>query len=259
MFSQQKMASSNAALEERRLQRISSIAYATLLIFAKFIPTIKYLAELISFSSSEPQCFITIIVGEGEEAQTFTLHKDVISRHTQFFDTATKGKFKEGEMQKVYLEDVEPSVFGLFLIWLYSGGTIPQRQIGENKGDILNQTPIQLTKLWVLANRFRMPKLQNAVIDEIFCAIEVVFRDIESLQFTRVTHIVLMWSFIEYAYETNISMLRELAVDRLAFGCSESVFMDMVEFLPNHIVVDVAKALRTGIRMCAEDFYFAED
>jgi hypothetical protein len=238
---------------------VFSIAYATLLIFAESIPTVKYLAELISYSSSEPQTFITIIVGEGEEAQTFTLHRDVISSQTQFFNTANKGKVKEGETQKVYLEDVEPSVFGLFFIWLYSGGTIPQRQIGEKKGDILNQKPTQLAKLWVLANIFRMPKLQNAVIGEIFCAIEVMLRDIESLQFTGETHVQLMWPFIEYAYETHTPMLRNLALDRLAFGCSESVFMDMVEFLPNHIVVDVAKALRTGIRMCAEDFYFAED
>jgi hypothetical protein len=131
--------------------------------------------------------------------------------------------------------------------------------VGEKKEDTLNQTPTQLAKLWVLANRLRMPKLQNAVIDEIFSAIEVVFRDIESLQLTGETHIQLLWPFIEYAYETDIAMLRVLAVDRLAFGCSESVFMEMVEFLPNHIVVDVAKALRTGFKMCAEDFYFAED
>ena len=104
-----------------------------------------------------------------------------------------------------------------------------------------------------------MPKLQNAVIDEIFCAIEVMFRDLESLQLTGGTHIQLMWPFIEYVYETQIAMLRDLAVDRLAFGCSESVFMDMVEFLPSEIVVDVAKSLRAGVRMCAEDFYFAED
>jgi len=225
----------------------------------KCFPTIKCLADLTSSHSSEPQCFITIIVGEGEEAQTFTLHRDVLSSQTQFFNTANEGKFKEGETQEVYLEDVEPSVFGLFLIWLYSGGTIPQRQIGEKKGDILNQTPTQLTKLWVLASQFRMPKLQNAVIDEIFCAIEVMFRDIESLQFTGETHTQLMWPFTEYAYETHTPMLRNLAVDRLAFGCSESVFMDMVEFLPTEVVVDVAKALRAGIRMCAEDFYFAED
>lgn len=76
-----------------------------LLTFAEFIPTIKYLTELISSSSSEPQCFITIIVGEGEKAQSFTLHRDVISRQTQFFNTANEGKLKE---EKVYLKDVNP-------------------------------------------------------------------------------------------------------------------------------------------------------
>jgi hypothetical protein len=159
----------------------------------------------------------------------------------------------------VYLEDVEPQVFGLLFFWMYSGGSILQRQAGEKKEVTLNQTPTQLTKLWVLASRLRMPKLQNAVLDEVFCAIEVMFRDIESLQFTGETHVQLMWPFIEYAYETHTPMLRNLALDRLAFGCSESVFRDMVEFLPSEIVVNVAIALRTGIRMCAEDFYYAED
>jgi hypothetical protein len=212
-----------------------------------------------SSSSSEPQCFITFIVGEGEEAKTFSLHRNVICSHTQFFNTANKGKLKAGETDRVYLEDVEPHVFGLLFFWMYSGGSFLQRQVGERQEDTLNQTPTQLAKLWVLANNLRMPKLQNAVIDEIYCAIEVMFRDIESLQLTDETHAQLMIPFIEYAYETGIAMLRDLAVDRLAFGCSESVFMDMVEILPNHIVVEIAKALRAGIRMCAEDFYFAED
>lgn len=232
---------SNAASEETRLSRVFSIASGT--------P--PYL--------SESKCFITFVVGEGEEAKTFTLHRDVICSHTQFFDTANKEKLKEGETDRVYMEDIEPHVFGLLFFWIYSGGSFLQRKVGERQENTLNQTPTKLAKLWVLANRLRMPQLQNAVIDEIFSAIEVMFRDIESLQLTGETHAQLMTPFIEYAYETEIAMIQDLAVDRLAFGCSESVFMDVVEFLPNHIVVDVAKALRAGIRMCAEDFYFAQD
>lgn len=87
------------------------------------------------------------------------------------------------------MEDVEPHVFGLLFFWIYSGGSFLQRKVGEKKEDTLNQTPTQLAKLWVLANRLRIPKLQNAVIDEIFCAIEVMFRDIESLQLTGETHV----------------------------------------------------------------------
>ncbi|KAE9376554.1 hypothetical protein N431DRAFT_288501, partial [Stipitochalara longipes BDJ] len=117
-------------------------------------------------SCSEPQCFVTILVGDDSELRPFTLHKDILCKDSPFFDRAFNGNFKEGETQTMILEDIEPSIFGLFLCWLYSGD-IAQRKVGEKEEETLNQTPVQLAKLWILAERFMMPKLQNSVINEI--------------------------------------------------------------------------------------------
>jgi hypothetical protein len=37
------------------------------------------------------------------------------------------------------------------------------------------------------------------------------------------------------------------------------MFMDMADELPREAVVEVAKVLKVQQKMCAQDFYFAED
>jgi hypothetical protein len=181
-----------------------------------------------------------------------------LCKSSPFFDKAFNGDFWEAETQTMILEDIEPSIFGLFICWLYSG-YVALRKAGLKGEETLTQTPVQLAKLWVIAERFMLPKLQNRVIDEIFRAIEVMSRDIESFQLTGETPAALMEPFIQFAYTSDAAMLQSVAVDRFAFACSQSMFLEMIDRLPVEAVVDVSKALRTTHEMCAEDFYYAED
>jgi hypothetical protein len=202
--------------------------------------------------------FVTFVVGADAEPKPFTLHKETVCNQSPYCDNAFNGGSREAETHLMTLEDVDPSVFGLLLSWFY-GSKIAKRKVGERKDVILSQTPVELAKLWVLAKRFQMPRLQNAVVDEIFHATDDMSRDVESLQFTGETPAQLMVPFIHFAYETEIAILQRVAVDRLAFGCSVPVFMEMVGNLPKEAVVDTAKAMRTGNELSPDNFYFAED
>jgi len=59
------------------------------------------------------------------------------------------------------LEDVDASVFGLLVSWLYTGDIATREPRQHDNSFKLYQKPIQLAKLWVLGERFLMPRLQN--------------------------------------------------------------------------------------------------
>jgi hypothetical protein len=83
-----------------------------------------------------------------------------LCKSSPFFDKAFNGDFWEAETQTMILEDIEPSIFGLFICWLYSG-YVALRKVGLEGEETLTQTPVQLAKLWVIAERLVLPKLQN--------------------------------------------------------------------------------------------------
>lgn len=56
------------------------------------------------------------IVASGEK---FVVHKDLICYASPFFDRAFNGAFLEGKTQQMKLPDVETSLFGVFVNWLY--------------------------------------------------------------------------------------------------------------------------------------------
>jgi len=201
---------------------------------------------------------MTIIVGDGPDAMPFSFHQDRLFSCSSSFASAYKEHSNANGATAMMLQDVEVPVFGLLFFWLYSE-SIPQRKVGEKEEHTLSQTPAQLAKLWVLAARFGIPKLQNTVIDAIFTAIEDIFHDVESLQLTRENPGELMKCFVDFAYSTDLPILRNLAVDRLAWACPRDFFYDMVGDLPKEAIVDSAKALKSAHEMCAAEFYFAED
>ena len=53
------------------------------------------------------------------ENETFTVHKEFLCNYSPFFDAPFNGNFLEGTTQHVDPE-VEPSVFAVFLDWIYT-------------------------------------------------------------------------------------------------------------------------------------------
>ncbi|KAN0116981.1 hypothetical protein V8E51_002958 [Hyaloscypha variabilis] len=208
-------------------------------------------------TSSEPTSFVTIIVGDGQDSTPFTLHERRLCFYSPVFAKAFNGTTPEAASRTMKLDDIEVSVFGLLLFWIYSAA-IPRRELQNEDKDTIPQTPTQLSKLWVLAQRFHMPKLQNEIIHEIFSAVDSL-KNLESLQYTGQTPYDVMKDFVQFAYSTNSFVLKSLAVDRIAWGCEKELFMDIVGDLPYEAVVAIAKAQKTGCELSVEEFYCAED
>jgi hypothetical protein len=89
----------------------------------------------------------------------YIFHRNLISHYSLFFAAAFKGNFKEGLSQEMTLE-ADVKVFGVFSNWLYT------QKILDSKGDQLDLGT--LADLWILADRFLVPVLQNRVVDSLY-------------------------------------------------------------------------------------------
>lgn len=53
--------------------------------------------------------------------QTFVIHKDLLVKHSEFFEAATNLKCAEGKKGVVLLEEDDPVTFEIFYNFLYTG------------------------------------------------------------------------------------------------------------------------------------------
>ncbi|KUJ07471.1 uncharacterized protein LY89DRAFT_742703 [Mollisia scopiformis] len=105
-----------------------------------------------------PQTFVKIHIGPGNKKESFMLQKSLICFHSPVFDRAFNGSFLEGQTQEMTMEDVEVEIFHLLVTWMYCG---------EIREVLDRNMAINMAKLWVLAGRFLIPKLQNQAIKHI--------------------------------------------------------------------------------------------
>lgn len=62
---------------------------------------------------------VTIYVGP--ERKRYLIHKDLLTKQSEFFDRALNGNFKEAEENSIYLEEESPAAFDLLVSLLYKG------------------------------------------------------------------------------------------------------------------------------------------
>ena len=83
----------------------------------------------------------TVVVGSGDGAQTFAVHKELICRQSEYFRGAFRGGFVEDRTGIVSLDDEDPATFARFLEWrLYNG-----RLDLHESGSALLQTPLSFS------------------------------------------------------------------------------------------------------------------
>lgn len=101
---------------------------------------------------------MTVVVGS--EKKSYLLHKGLLCFYSDYFRAAFNGSFKEATDGKIELMDVEPKVFDIFQIWLYS------RRLQTSEDSFPSYTT--LGQLWVFGDKHQIPLLQNEVMDGIF-------------------------------------------------------------------------------------------
>ncbi|KAL2027397.1 hypothetical protein VTO58DRAFT_111488 [Aureobasidium pullulans] len=101
---------------------------------------------------------VTVVVGS--KKKSYSLHKGLLCFYSDYFRAAFNGSFKEATDGKIELMDVEPEVFDIFQVWLYS------RRLQAPADSVLYFST--LGQLWVFGDKHQIPLLQNEVMDEIF-------------------------------------------------------------------------------------------
>lgn len=87
--------------------------------------------------------------------------KDLLCAKATWFENALKeGRFKEGLSSVIELPEDDPGAFEFFHYWVYHAVITNTRELGAK--DLRS-----LVDLWVFADKYNLPRLQNKAIDQI--------------------------------------------------------------------------------------------
>ncbi|KAF1964931.1 hypothetical protein BU23DRAFT_561468 [Bimuria novae-zelandiae CBS 107.79] len=113
---------------------------------------------------------VTIKIGPARRGKEYQVHKAAIVHHSEFFRAAFEAQnFKEGVSDKITLNDVDPTTFEALIDWLYRQDLPEIKQRNWTKyGGSKEDTDIYVTRLYVLADRFIMPKLKQLALEIAF-------------------------------------------------------------------------------------------
>ena len=160
---------------------------------------------------------------------TLKIHKSLISHYSAFFEMAFSNmEFTEARTQEITIKDIQISAFGLLHHWLY---------FQNLKEDFAtpNVTSLLLAKVWDLAERFLMPRLQNDAMEKLHARIQR-FGDQKLHKYK---------ALVKHAYASvkpkEDNHLLEILVEKFAFGGKE--WLPPVDDFPTAFWKDVAEVL----------------
>ena len=106
---------------------------------------------------------VTIQVGQAPTIREFKVHKNLISRSSDFYRSAFEGFFIESSQQKLRLPEEHPNVFEAFCDWLYT------KKIHEPILYTSNEIPSDLfwLRMYTMADRHNISTLQKLASDKI--------------------------------------------------------------------------------------------
>jgi hypothetical protein len=112
-----------------------------------------------------------LIVGEGENQTTFSVHQNLLSASSQFFEAACKPEWMKPEDGKIRLPEDSPTAVQVFVYWLYHNEICIPKEYWENEGET-TQSALKtagglLAKVYVFGEKNQIPRLCNAAIDAI--------------------------------------------------------------------------------------------
>jgi hypothetical protein len=70
----------------------------------------------------------------GEEGVEYKVHETLLSERSEFFASASKAEWKEGQEHRVPLPDDTPSIVDLYIQWTYSGKILSRKTPVEEEG-----------------------------------------------------------------------------------------------------------------------------
>lgn len=98
----------------------------------------------------------------GPEKQDFGIHKGLLCHYSKYFQAAFNSTFEEGVNGVVELPEEKPATFDIVYAWLYS-----QKLTQVYHGQDVTCNLTQISQVFVFADKYDMPALCNAALDEI--------------------------------------------------------------------------------------------
>lgn len=100
-------------------------------------------------------------------AEPFSIHKDLLCHYSGYFRGCFSGKFKEADEKEVTLSEVEPSIFRIFLHWLYT-----QKILFEDGTETIDNADspkcLDIIKAYIIGDRYDVPDFRRATFDVVF-------------------------------------------------------------------------------------------
>ncbi|KAH8820631.1 hypothetical protein F5884DRAFT_56879 [Xylogone sp. PMI_703] len=178
---------------------------------------------------------ISLNVGAAETS--FDVHIELLCDCSPYFDELLKNRYSETALAPVNLPDYEPDIFVEFLNWLYLG------QIFQGE---VQPTLLKFLQLWVMAEKFQMPTLQNHVIAR--CKLRIEGKKNAALGIEPITYV--------YNNTTLSSPLRPLVAELWALRMTKGQFQVSMPQLPRAFLEDLC-LFWIGNRNTAFEFTFS--
>lgn len=169
---------------------------------------------------------VTILVGPAENP--FSIHRDLLTSKSTFFNAALAGTWAESTTGIVHLRDDDPELFSLYGRWIYGW-----EWTKDGNGEELRFEAC--CRMYVLADKLGSETLQNLAVDKLR---EYALRSQEDGQ---VCLNVATISFV-YGATTSRSGLRKLVADMLAWQMSVPSFKGLIDAAP--------ECLYDALRVC---------
>jgi hypothetical protein len=106
----------------------------------------------------------------GEEGVEYKVHETLLSERSEFFASASKAEWKEGQEHRIPLPDDTPSIVVLYVQWIYSGKilsrTTPVEEEGADEQECKNESAFDLLiSGFVFGEKIQDGNFKDAVID----------------------------------------------------------------------------------------------
>lgn len=181
---------------------------------------------------------VTLLVGP--DRHSMIVHASYLSRTSEFFASALKKEWIEGQTRTIELDEEYPDLMVHYLDWLYTTELPTKGCRSFDSEDSKVATNHLLAELYVFGERRLDSHLRNAIIAE-FIRLRLVFRDVAGCQSSqRVCAINII-----YQGTPPGSPTRRLMVDlSLRSGCPKCYTADDLD---NAFLVDLTQAFFAAV------------
>ncbi|KAF2117804.1 hypothetical protein BDV96DRAFT_597678 [Lophiotrema nucula] len=114
-----------------------------------------------------------ILIEIGPDRVKYYVLKAFLTHYSQYFNKSLNGPWKEAEDRKIALPDVEPTVFNIFVNWLYTQAMPKSRsawfrvsELSWNPYETTKDLDLLMIKAYIFGDRFATPRFSQLVLDQ---------------------------------------------------------------------------------------------